>query len=108
MPNANAAVLAAGDKVPPTGTVLVNYGAARAKKATAKLTLSASDPSPASGVESMRFSNDGINWSAWEPYATSKTWKLSKGKGTRTVYVEFRDGVGNVSEIAKDTIVLKK
>ncbi len=52
----------------------------------------------------MRFSNDGTNWSEWEPYATSKTWTLSRGRGIKTVYVEFRDEAGNVSDAAKDTI----
>jgi hypothetical protein len=39
----------------------------------------------------MQFSNDGVNYSAEEPYATSKAWTLSSGDGAKTVYVRFRD-----------------
>ncbi len=36
----------------------------------------------------------GRVWSAWEPCATTKTRRLTKGKGTKTVHVEFRAGAG--------------
>ena len=37
----------------------------------------------------MRFSNDGANWSAWQPYATDTVWALSEGnRGPRTVYAQ--------------------
>jgi len=42
----------------------------------------------------------------WESYGTSKTWILTAGVGTKTVYVKFKDGYGNVSGIASDTIEL--
>ncbi|TBL71075.1 S-layer homology domain-containing protein [Paenibacillus thalictri] len=50
---------------------------------------------PGSGVEQMQFSNDGVNWSEWEPYATTKAWTLSYGNGTKTVYMKLKDKVGN-------------
>ena len=58
----------------------------------------------------MRFSNYGMTWSEWEPYAASKDWVLSKKKsrGNRIVYVEYRDQAGNTSTAVTDTIVLKK
>lgn len=91
------------DKTAPSGTVLINGDARNTSKSTVKLTLSATDSEGGSGVESMRFSNDGTNWSEWEPYATTKSWTLARGKGTRTVYADFRDGAGN-SVVDKDTI----
>ena len=91
------------DKVVPTGSVLINNGAASTRKSIVKLTLSATDDEGGTGVKQMRFSNDSKKWSAWEPYTTSKTWTLTKGTGPRTVYAEFRDGAGN-SVRAKDTI----
>jgi glucose/arabinose dehydrogenase len=93
-----------GDIVKPSGTVLINGGAARTKRRVVNLALSASDPEPGTGVDSMRFSNDGTTWSTWEPYGTSKVWYLSSGYGTKTVYVQFRDRAGNASEVATDTI----
>ena len=40
----------------------------------------------------MQFSNNGITFTAEEPYATSKTWTLTAGDGIKTLYVRFRDG----------------
>lgn len=92
------------DNAAPKGAVLIDNGARSTKKAAVKLALSVRDPQPGSGVESMRFSNNGSTWSAWEPYAKSKTWTLGSGKGTKTVYVEYRDKAGNISAVATDTI----
>jgi len=67
------------------------------------LTLTATD---SSGVASMRFSNDGVNWSVWEPYATSKDWTLVSGDGTRTVRVQYQDIYENGSSSYSDSIVV--
>ena len=107
MVDAKAAVDAApSDTVAPKGTVKINGGAAYIKSPSVTLSLSAADPSPGSGVASMRLKNDGGTWSGWLPYATSKSWTLKKANRTRTVYVQYRDKVGNVSTAAVDTIKL--
>ena len=54
----------------------------------------------------MQFSNDNTNWSTAETYATSKTWTLSSGDGTKTVYAKFKDTAGNWSTAYSDTITL--
>ena len=77
-------------------SMLINNGAISINTTTANLTLSAVDPALCpnfpTGVQSMQFSNDGITYSAEEPYATSKIWNLAPGPdGPRTVYVKFRD-----------------
>ncbi|HBG07016.1 MAG TPA: hypothetical protein DDY22_16040 [Geobacter sp.] len=60
------------------------------------MTLSAAD---ASGVTQMQFSRDGVNYLAFEPYATTKSMTLlPAGEGVKTVYVRFRDVIGNVSD----------
>jgi hypothetical protein len=92
------------DNVAPTGTVIINGNAAATKTTTVTLTLSASDTQGA--VTQMRFSNDGTTFSASEAYATSKTWALTSGDGTKTVYVQYQDVAGNWSTAATDTIVL--
>jgi hypothetical protein len=66
--------------------------------------LSASDPSPASGVAWMRFRNGRTTWSSWFAYSTSKWWTLTAGAGTKTVYVQYKDRAGNISAAASDTI----
>lgn len=44
------------------------------------------------GVDDMRFSNDGVSWSAWQAYSTAKSWSLAAGDGLRTVFAEVRNG----------------
>ena len=36
------------------------------------------------------------------PYDTSKTFTVSGGDGMKYVYVRFKDGAGNVSDLAYD------
>jgi hypothetical protein len=94
------------DTVAPEGTVVIDGGAAYSRSTTVNLTLSATDPSPGSGVASMRFSQEGQFWSDWESFAASKSWTLAGGDGTKTVHVQFRDNAGNVSAIAQAAIQL--
>ena len=95
----------AADTSPPTGTVVINAGAAATNSRTVTLTLAATDDQ--SAVTQMRFSNTGSSFSKAEAYATTKTWTLSSGAGTKTVYVQFKDAVGNWSSAPiTDTIVL--
>ena len=91
------------ESVPPSGSVVIDGGASTAASQNVVLTLSASDSG--SGVATMSFSNDNTNWSAPEPYATSKQWVLSVGNGQKTVYVRYTDYCGN-SVVASDNIQL--
>ncbi|MFL5805200.1 MAG: hypothetical protein ACJ8CR_26100 [Roseiflexaceae bacterium] len=54
----------------------------------------------------MAFSNDGINFSPFEPYASTKAWTLPAGDGAKTVYAKFKDRADNVSQPVSATIVL--
>ena len=95
------------DKSAPTGRVTINDGASRTRSRSVTLTLSATDPSAGgSGVSQMRISNtqSGLSSATWEAYSTTKAWSLSSGKGTKTVYVQYRDGAGNDSAVVTDTI----
>ena len=94
------------DITPPTGSVLINSGAAFTNSTTVTLTLSATDI--ASGVASMQFSNDNAAWLAPEPYATTKSWTLSTGDGAKTVYAKFKDNANNWSNaiLSTNAIVL--
>jgi hypothetical protein len=94
------------DSAAPTGSVSVAGGVPTVMTSAVTLTASATDPAPATGVTQMRFSNDGQAWSPFQPYAATAPWTLSKGDGTKTVYAQFRDSVGNVSAAVSDSIVL--
>lgn len=92
------------DTVDPTGAVSINDGDAQTTSVEVTLTVSAADAS--SGVEEMRFSANGTDWSAWEDYDTEVAWTLGSRDGTQTVYAQFRDAADNVSATASDEIVL--
>ena len=64
-----------------------------------------------SSVDEMRFSND-VNgnpgtWSSWEDYNATRpaTWALTAGDGTKKVYAQYKDSIGNDVQVS-DTIVL--
>jgi glucose/arabinose dehydrogenase len=93
------------DNQPPAGTVVISGGAAVTNTRSVTLTLAASDA--LGPVAQMRFSNSGTSFSGTRAYATTTTWTLSSGAGTKTVYVQFRDVAGNWSSAtSSDTIVL--
>lgn len=92
------------DTTAPTGSIVINSGAPYVNATSVNLELSASDGG--SGVSQMRFSNDGSSWSSWETFAASKSWTLTGGEGTKTVYVQYRDAWWNASGSFTDTIIL--
>lgn len=94
------------DVIPPTGTIEIVAENDFTDTADVQLQLTASDSE--SGVVEMRFRNDEDEWSTWEAYATSKSsWMLADEDGLKTVSVQYKDYVGNVSEIVSDTVVLE-
>jgi len=92
------------EATPPTGSVSINSGASYTTVTSVNLTLTCSD---ASGCAEMRFSNDNSIWSTAEAYAGTKSWTLSSGAGTKTVYAKFKDNAGNWSTAVSDTIELR-
>lgn len=92
------------DTQPPTGSLLINGGQAYTPSVQVTLSLTATDNSGV--VAAMRFSNDGTNWSVWEPFQASKTWSLTPGDGLKRVYAQFRDPAENVSPAFSASITL--
>jgi len=92
------------DITPPTGSVTIAKGAIYTNSTSVTLTLSAEDAT--SGIAQMRFSNDNATWTPWEAYSTSKAWVLITGDGTKTVYVQFKDNAGLISQSFFDVIIL--
>ena len=90
------------DKTAPAGSITINGN--YVNTATVTLALSAADSN--SGIAQMRFSNDNNEWSIWEQYATSKTWTLQNGDGTKTVYYQIKDNAGLLSSPYSNTIIL--
>ena len=91
------------DTAAPSGSVSINDGASYTNTTLVTLTLSADDAF--SGVAQMSFSNDETNWSDWEVHRTGRSWTLTPGDGTKTVYVRYKDNAGNIATYS-DTIIL--
>ena len=74
----------------PKGTIAINGGEA--------FTFSASESIDIAMInaDSMRFSDDGMTWTDWEPYSAAKTWSLPSKPGLNTVHAEFRNSSGSV------------
>jgi hypothetical protein len=92
------------DTEPPTGTVTISEGAFT-NQLDVSLALTASDAT--SEVTQMRISNyDTFDSAEWEPFSETTPWMLLEGDGTKTVYVQFKDTLGWVSQTYSVTIVL--
>jgi hypothetical protein len=83
------------DKTAPTGSIIINNGAASTNSTEVSLALSANDP--ISGLAQMRFSNDGQHYSGWQPYGSSASWILTNGDGIKTVFAQFENNAGLTS-----------
>ncbi|UCB59784.1 MAG: hypothetical protein JSW72_06560, partial [Candidatus Bathyarchaeota archaeon] len=79
------------DTDPPTGFLLINYGAETTNTIHVNLTLSASEDA----VEMMISNTPTFDGAEWEPYNTDKPWILEAREGRRTVWALFRDEAGN-------------
>lgn len=91
------------DTTGPTGSISINRGANYTNNRQVTLTLSATDSTT---VKYMAFSDNGVDFSTWENYATEKTYMLPTGEASKTVYVKFKDELGNVGLIYSDSIIL--
>ena len=90
------------DRKPPIeGSVVIDGGNQITNNANQKVTLNIH----AEDVTEMRISNNYFfDGSEWEEYAENKDWLLVGPDGLKTVFVQFRDKLGNVSRIAQDKI----
>jgi len=94
------------DNDPPTGSIIINGGAASTTQYSVTLDLTASDP--ISGVYQVRYSNDGVwNTESWENFSSTKAWTLSSGEGSKTVYYQIIDRAELVSSTFSDSIILE-
>ena len=92
------------DKTAPLGSIDINNRDVYTTSTSVTLALTATDVT--SGVAYMRFSHDNTSWTPWESYFTSKSWALTTGDETKTVYVQFKDNAGLISLSYFDAIVL--
>lgn len=82
--------------------IMINKGAKSTNDQIVNLTISAEDST--SGLSQICYSNDGINFTLWEPNKKDREWTLSPGFGTKIVYMKVKDNAGNQAVPVKSTI----
>lgn len=81
------------DGAPPTVDFTFNGGVTRTAQTSIVINLQAADQG--SGVNAMRFSSDGVQWTTWEAFAPDRPWTIPAiGRQSWPVYVQVRDRVG--------------
>jgi hypothetical protein len=91
------------DGTPPSGHIFLNHGSDATPGAAVMITAPILDN--ASGTALQRFSNDGASWSDWKAYWPSSRWTIPVVNGVAaTVYAQFKDTAGNISDTLTDSI----
>jgi len=91
----------------PTGvSVIIDSGAPTTNVLAVTLTIAAT------GADEMAFSNNGVDFSPFEVFATSKSWNLNDfnggfQEGLRLVTLKVRDTSDNAETTATDTIIFE-
>lgn len=96
----------------PTGTIVIENGAVNTNSISVNLNITATAFSNGN-IVGMRFSNDGLTWPEnWEQYNVNRpAWSLvgfggTSTPGNKTIYAQFRDNSGNISQSYSDNITL--
>lgn len=93
---------------PVVSTVLLAGGAAYTGSLSVAMAITAQDA--LSGVQEMRFSADGRGFGAWQTFQASTRVDLSAygggtKEGSKSMFVQVRDGAGNISASRADTVI---
>ncbi|MEJ2249204.1 MAG: hypothetical protein P8Y97_06030, partial [Candidatus Lokiarchaeota archaeon] len=84
------------DTTGPSGSIIINDNNAWTTSNNVILTLSYND---ASGVDEVRYSNDGSSWTSWEDPVIMRSWSLNPGDGIKTVYYEIKNNAGLIIQV---------
>jgi len=94
------------DTTIPTGSIIIGSGNPTNTTTTA-VTLYLTYSDATSGVNQVRYSNDGaFDTEPWEAAAATKAWTLTSGAGLKTVYYQIKDNAGLLSAMYSDDITL--
>jgi len=99
-----------GDTSAPSGAFSIASGTGSdvgyTSTVTATLSLSFSDTCTPISLE---FSNDGTTYAPWVTYDSlnpSVSWTLTAGEGTKSVWAQVKDGIGNVNSLGPNQVTL--
>ncbi len=102
--NSNTGAFTDIDQDSPSGEIVINSNSQYTNINNVELSISATDESTT--VDEMMISNTAsFAGSSWEDYSTNMSWTLDPQNGVKTVYIKFKDIVGNISSIYHDTII---
>lgn len=89
------------DTEDPTGYIKINNDMNSTSMLSVNLSLNYTDSG--SGVDEVRYSNDGI-WDTenWEAPIETKAWELTSGEGMKTVYYQIKDLAGRITTYHDD------
>ena len=89
------------DRLTASGSIMINNDEYYTESENVILTLT-----PEGIAEYMQFSEDGINWTDWEPFQETREWIFSDNtKGEKIVYVSYKTG-DEISAEEYDRILL--
>lgn len=82
-------------------SISINAGAVTTNKVSVNLTIGATNATRMAISNSSDFATG-----MWEAYVTAKSWNLTTGDGTKTVYIKFQDSSGYHSAAISDSITM--
>ena len=89
---------------PIAGSITINGGAE--VSAGPAVTVSLSALATGAPVDAMQFKVDAGSWGGWEPFSATRALTLAGGNGLHVVYVRYRDGAGNISQVYSDSVTV--
>jgi len=93
--------------LPAMPAIVISGGSPATTNLSVGVRVSAADAQPAgSGIGYMSFSEDGANWTGWEPFCETGIWTFSPGEGIRVLYARVRDRALNEAGPANDTVLV--
>lgn len=91
------------DTTPPNGSITITEGI---YTNSSSVTITASAYDATSGIAQIRLSNNNTEWTDWTAFFTNITWTLSPNDGKKTIYAQFKDKAGLVSQSYTTSILL--
>lgn len=85
-------------------SILINNGALWTNGSLVQLTLDAYEN--VTSIVNMSFSENGINWTDWEDWNTTREFNLTGPSGTKYVFFSVLDETGNSADPVLDQIIL--
>jgi hypothetical protein len=95
------------DRVPPSNLdIIINSGAIVAKNTTLSLQLKGVDDPDHSGMGEYALKEEGHDWEDWESWSSRTEFEISRGDGSKFLYMKAKDKAGNEAEPVRAFVIL--